>query len=95
MAIFSVDTEAVAHATATARATADRLQSEAALLTAQLRDLQGSWQGSAASAFTATFEQWQSAYTHVEQALLALGTALGNAGNLYADAEQLNLSLFR
>lgn len=95
MAIFSVDTEAVALATTTARATAERLQTEAALLTAQLRDLQGSWQGAAASAFSGTFEQWQAAYVQVEHALVELGAALGTAGNLYADAEHLNLSLFR
>jgi len=95
MAVFTVDTDAVASTTTAVRATSDRLQTETAAMMSQLTQLQGSWTGSAATAFQGCAEQWRSAQAHVEQALTSISVALQNAGNQYAEAEQYSAGLFR
>ncbi|MGF3056857.1 WXG100 family type VII secretion target [Microbacterium sp. YY-01] len=95
MAVFTVDTEAVLTTTASVRATADRLQAEAAAMMAQLSQLQGSWTGSAATAFQTCTEQWRGAQAHVEQALGSISLALGNAATQYSEAETFSANLFR
>lgn len=95
MSVFTVDTDAVESAHATARATMERLRSESATLMAQLRQLQSSWMGNASNAFQTCAEQWQGAQLHVEQVLDSIGASLGSAATQYADADQYSASLFR
>lgn len=95
MAVFTVDTDAVAAATAAARSTAERLQAETAALTAHLAQLQASWTGGASAAFQACAEQWRGAQAHVEQALTSISSALASAASHYTEAEQYSAGLFR
>jgi len=95
MSVFTVDTEAVASAQASARATMERVRSESTTLMAQLTQLQSSWVGTASTAFQGCAEQWRGAQLHVEQVLESIGHSLGSAATQYADADQYSASLFR
>lgn len=95
MSVFTVDTDAVATTRLSVSATAERLQSDAAAMMAQLTQLQSSWTGAASVACQDAAEQWRGAQTHVEQALAAIGQALGSAAQFYAQAETDSMALFR
>ncbi|MGF3053208.1 WXG100 family type VII secretion target [Microbacterium sp. YY-03] len=95
MAIFAVDSDAVVSATATARATAERVRTDVASLVANLQALQGSWSGSASIAFQEILEMWRGTQREVDSALDRVNLALDSAARQYSDAEQANLSLFR
>lgn len=95
MAVFSVDSDAVLTATAAVRGTIDRLGGEASAMLAQLTQLQSSWTGSASLAFQGVVDQWRATHRQVEDSLAAINSALASAGRQYADAEQVNLGLFR
>lgn len=95
MAVFSVDSDAVLTTTGAVRGTIDRLEAESAAMLAQLTQLQGSWTGSAAVAFQSVIDQWRLTQRQVEESLAAINTALATAGRQYAEAEQVNVSLFR
>lgn len=94
MTRYQVDSEAVAAATARVQAAMSRIQGEVAGLHAQLVDLQSSWTGSAASAFQGVVGDWRATQTRVEESLGHINTALGQAAQLYADAEVQNTRLF-
>ena len=81
-------------ATARAQAAMGRIQGEVAGLHAQLVDLQSSWSGSAASAFQGVVSDWRTTQARVEESLGHINTALGQAGQLYAEAEVQNTRLF-
>lgn len=95
MAVFSVDSDAVLSATASVRATADRLQAETSAMMAQLSHLQSVWTGSASASFQNSVERWRLTQHQVEQALAEISAALGTAGRQYADAELATAGLFR
>lgn len=95
MAVFSVDSDAVLGATATVRATIERLESEVVALVTQLAQLQGSWTGAAAAGFQSAVDGWRVTQRQVDDALGTLNAALASAGRQYADAEELNVTLFR
>ncbi|MFT3796989.1 WXG100 family type VII secretion target [Microbacterium sp.] len=95
MTVFTVDSDAVLTATAAIRGTADRLQSETAAMLGQLTALQGSWTGTAAVAFQGVVDRWRATQTELEAALADIGTALGHAGNQYAQTELAAAGLFR
>ena len=95
MAVFSVDSEAVVSATATARATAERVRTDVASLVANLQALQGSWSGAASIAFQEILEMWRATQREVDTSLDRVNLALDSAARQYSDAEQANLSLFR
>ncbi|OYC97098.1 WXG100 family type VII secretion target [Microbacterium sp. Yaish 1] len=95
MAIFSIDSDAVASATAAIRATSGRIESDTGAMMAQLTQLQGSWTGSAALAFQAVVERWRAAQREVEAALGDIGSALDAAGQQYLHAETAAAGLFR
>ena len=94
MTRYQVDSEAVAAATSTARATMSRIQSETGALHGQLLNLQDSWTGIAASAFQNVVADWKSTQQRVEESLAAISAALAQAGQHYADIEQQNAQLF-
>lgn len=95
MSVFTVDTDAVATTRLSVSATAERLQSDAAAMMAQLTQLQSSWTGAASLACQDAAEQWRGAQAHVEQALAAIAQALGSAEQFYAQAETDSTALFR
>ena len=95
MTVFTVDSDAVLTATSTIRATGDRLQSETAAMLGQLTQLQGSWTGSASVAFQSVVERWRGAQRDLDAALADISTALGVAGQHYAQTELSAAGLFR
>ena len=94
MTRYTVDSDAVASAAAAIGATAGRIQGEAVALHSQLEALQGTWTGSAATAFQAVVQRWRSAQADLEQALAAIDHALRTASAQYAEIELANARLF-
>ncbi|HTN57959.1 MAG TPA: WXG100 family type VII secretion target [Protaetiibacter sp.] len=94
MSTFQVDSEAVLAHAAAARQTVGRIQGEVSALHAQLEQLQSSWTGGAASAFRGLVAEWRATQQRVEDNLAAIGTALAQAGQQYAEIEQQNQRLF-
>lgn len=95
MPIFSVDSDAVLSATASIRATSDRLQADTATMLGQLTQLQGSWTGGASIAFQSVVERWRAAQRELDAALGDIGTALAVAGQQYAQTELAAAGMFR
>ncbi|TFC42820.1 WXG100 family type VII secretion target [Cryobacterium sp. TMT1-21] len=94
MTRYQVDSEAVLHTTAVARASIGRIQTEVAGLISQLTALEGSWSGQAAAAFQSAVSEWRATQQQVAQSAEALGQALNQAGQHYAEIEQANTRLF-
>lgn len=94
MTQFRVDSDVVAHATATVQASVHRIQGEVATLRSRLADLQASWSGPAATAFASTVDSWHQTQLRVEENLTALSTALTTAARHYADMELATTRLF-
>ena len=95
MTAFTVDSDAVLAATATIRATGDRVQSETAAMLGHLTQLQGSWTGSASVAFQSVVERWRAAQRELDAALGDISTALGSVGQQYAQTELAAAGMFR
>jgi WXG100 family type VII secretion target len=76
------------------RTSISRIQSEVAGLHSQLTNLQGSWSGQAATAFSGVVADWKVTQQRVEESLAAINQALGQAGQQYADIESANARLF-
>ena len=94
MTRFQVDSEAVLSATGAVRNSIGRIQAEVAGLHGQLTNLQGSWSGQAASAFSGVVTDWKATQQRVEESLAAINQALTQAGQQYADIESANTRLF-
>lgn len=94
MTQYQVDSEAVIAATSSARASVGRIQAEVSGLHGQLTALQGSWTGQAANAFQAVVADWRTVQERVEESLSAIGHALGQAAQQYAEIEASNARLF-
>jgi early secretory antigenic target protein ESAT-6 len=94
MTSYQVDSEAVAAATTSARASVGRIQAEVSALHSQLTALQGSWTGQAATAFQGVVSEWRGVQERVEQSLTSIGQALGYAAQQYAEIEASNARLF-
>jgi WXG100 family type VII secretion target len=94
MTQFRVDSDAVAHATTTVRASVHRIQGEVTTLRSQLVDLQSSWSGPAATAFQSTVDAWHQTQLRVEENLSALSEALTAAAQHYAEMEIATTRLF-
>jgi len=94
MTRYQVDSEAVISATGAVRAIISRIQAEVAGLDGQLAQLQGSWTGAAASAFTSAAADWRSTQQRVEENLGTLNLALTHAGQQYSETEANNARLF-
>jgi WXG100 family type VII secretion target len=94
MSTFQVDSEAVLAHAAAARQTVGRIQGEVSALHSQLEQLQSTWTGGAASAFRAVVDDWRTTQHRVEESLTAIGAALAQAGQQYAEIEQHNTRLF-
>ncbi len=94
MTRYQVDSEAVISATGAVRSSITRIQSEVAGLHGQLTNLQSSWTGQAASAFTGVVSEWKVTQQRVEENLAAINQALTQAGQQYAEIEAANARLF-
>ena len=94
MTRYQVDSEAVLAATGAVRATIGRLQSEVGSLHGQLVQLQSSWTGEAATAFSGVVTEWKATQQRVEENLAAINQGLTRAGQQYAEIEAANARLF-
>jgi 6 kDa early secretory antigenic target len=94
MTRYQVDSEAVFTATGAVRGTISRIQSEVQAMHGQLSSLQSSWSGDAALAFQSVVADWNATQLRVEESLQAINSALGQAGQQYADIESANARLF-
>ncbi|MGO3885158.1 MAG: WXG100 family type VII secretion target [Mycetocola sp.] len=95
MGHFQVDSDQVMTSTASMNATIGTIRAEVSRLYGQLSALEGSWTGQAATAFTTLLGQWRSTQLTVEQNLETISTALGRAGQRYAEIEEANAQMFR
>ena len=95
MTQYQVDSDAVFATSGAARGSISRIQAEVEALHSQLAALQSSWSGQAASAFQVVVDDWKLTQMRVEESLSAINTALGQAGQQYADIEATNALLFR
>jgi 6 kDa early secretory antigenic target len=91
---FHVDSDAVLGAHQNMRACGERIRGEVATMLGHLGALQASWQGQASTAFQGAVTDWRMLQQHVDDSLSALNTALGTAGQQYAEAERANVHLF-
>ena len=94
MTTYQVNSESVFHAAHTARATIGRVQADLQQLTHSLQALQGSWSGTAATAFQSVVSEWRSTQTAVEGQLIQITESLGLAAQHYVDMEAQNARLF-
>ncbi|WP_026531039.1 WXG100 family type VII secretion target [Haematomicrobium sanguinis] len=94
MAIFQVDSDALAQKSSEVRGTISRLQSEVDSMQSGLRALEGMWTGSAATNFQALIGDWRNTQAKVEQSLSSINEALNLASQQYAEAEQANTKMF-
>ena len=94
MTTYQVNSESVFHAAQTARATIGRVQADLQQLTHSLQALQGSWSGTAATAFQSVVSAWRATQTSVEGQLIQLTESLGLAAQHYVDMEAQNARLF-
>ena len=92
--LYYVDSDEVAAAAARAAQSGETIRGEVAALVANLQALEGTWQGSAATAFSGVLAQWRGAQAQVETALGSLTQALGAAATGYADAEAAAARMF-
>ncbi len=95
MTTFQVDSDAVLGATGSINASMERLLGESTALLNQLVNLQGSWTGTASSAFQSVVSEWHATQKHVEESLGSIGHALGTVAQQYTEAELSNAGLFR
>ena len=95
MTQYQVDSDAVFATSGAARGSISRIQAESQALHSQLVALQSSWSGQAASAFQVIVDSWKVTQLQIEETLSSINTALGQAGQQYADIEATNASLFR
>jgi WXG100 family type VII secretion target len=94
MTRYQVDSDAVAAATGSVRASIGRLQGEVSGLHGQLVALQGSWTGQASGSFQGVVTDWKATQARVEESLALIGHALDTAGRQYAEVEAQNARLF-
>lgn len=95
MSTFSTNTGEMQAKSQAVLSTIDRLRSEVATMQMNLDQLQGTWQGSAATSFQAIVAEWRGTHLRIEEALSNIATALNHASMQYEEVEQVNTSLFR
>jgi early secretory antigenic target protein ESAT-6 len=94
MTRYQVDSDAVMAATGAVRSSISRIQGEVSGLHGRLIDLQSSWSGQASTAFQTVVTEWNQTQQRVEEVLSSINTALGQAGQQYAEIEAANARLF-
>jgi len=94
MSRFEVDSAQVQAASAKVSASTTAIRTEVAAMMRHLTELQGSWRGSAASAFAGVMKDWSTTQRRVEESLDQVTKALGTAAKSYAEAEQHASRLF-
>ena len=93
MTSFHVDSAALDSASTAIGSTIDRLTSDVATLSSQLRTLDGSWSGPAALAFVDLMSEWTTASGRVTDSLTSIGAALRQIHAHYVDTEAANVRM--
>jgi WXG100 family type VII secretion target len=91
---FEVDSAQVSQAAASVQSRAATIRSEVAAMHRQLAELQGSWRGAAATAFTGVLGDWSATEARLESSLDQIVAAMHTAARAYADAESQASRLF-
>ncbi|MDE0573718.1 WXG100 family type VII secretion target [Demequina sp. B12] len=94
MSQFNVDSAQVASAASQAHVTGESIRAEVSAMMGHLTALEGTWQGNASAAYAVVLDQWRGAQAQVETALESLSTALNQAAQTYATAEDTASRLF-
>lgn len=94
MSRYEVDSAQVATAAASVRARAATIRSEVHAMHRQLAELQGSWRGAAATAFTGVLADWTATEARLDASLGQIATAMQSAARTYAEAETQASRLF-
>ena len=87
MSRFGVDVSQVSSASAVVATSVSTIRSEVAAMQRHLADLQSTWTGAAALAFTGVVAQWQATQVQVENGLDAITSALSRTAATYEEAE--------
>ncbi len=94
MSRFQVDSEQVASAATAVQGSVQAITSEVDRMMRLLLDLQGSWQGQAASSFQGVVTDWRSTQERVKASLEEINRALSTAGQSYAETEAGAVRMF-
>ena len=94
MSHYQVDPSQIAASSAAVSTSISSIRSAVQGMYANLGQLQGVWQGSAATQFTQVSQQRRAAQQQLEQSLEAIQNALSQASNVYSDAEAQASRLF-
>lgn len=94
MPIFQVDSEALSTKSNAVQGTIGRIQDEVQAMQAGLRELEGMWQGAAATHFQMLIADWRGTQAKVEESLANINAALSMASQQYAQTEDANTRLF-
>ncbi|MEP7764555.1 WXG100 family type VII secretion target [Sanguibacter sp. 25GB23B1] len=89
MSKFGVDVSQVASASTAVNISVTSIRTEVAAMMRNLTELQSSWTGGAALAFSGVVSQWQVTQTQVEAGLDAITSALSRTAATYEDAESM------
>ncbi len=91
---YEVDSAQVAQAGAAAGSSVAAIRGEVAALLRHLTQLQDSWRGGAAQAFSGVLTEWSTTQRQVESSLDRITQALSAAAQQYDVAEQQAARLF-
>ncbi len=94
MSRFQVDSEQVASASAAVHGSVGSITSEVDRMMRLLLDLQGSWQGQAATSFQSVVSDWRGTQERVKASLEEINRALSTAGQSYAETEAGAVAMF-
>lgn len=94
MNLLRVDAAAISAAANITKTQIAAIEAEVLKLTTNLTALEGSWSGTAASAFQGALANWRAAQTAVESSLADLNRVLELASTQYAEVEAANARLF-
>lgn len=89
MSKFGVDVSQVSNASMVVATSVSSIRSEVAAMQRHLADLQASWTGAAALAFSGVVAQWQATQIQVETGLDTITSALSRTATTYDDAETM------
>lgn len=87
---FKVDTTEIGAASTNISTIATNIETNVAAMMRVLNTLETTWTGSASASFTVLRDDWKTTQDTVKADLVAIGTALKNAGIGYDDTESAN-----
>lgn len=94
MSHYNVNALDVENASQQAMSCAESVRAEVNAMMGHLNALEGSWQGSAATAFSGLIQDWKRAQLQVEESLDSISTALSQAAVNYREAEEAATRMF-